>query len=283
LFFTIALADETETNSPEQAFQQAWQKFVGGQFREAERIVDAYPAEALSNRHLQANFAYLEGFLLGKHSGREHEAISAFLDARHIYQELGAVQEVFHTNTGLAKIYMDQDRLAEAETILEENLELGNREGFPIGVTHSLIVELLFLRQAFHEALEHAHAAERAFRREGKISGVANSYSRQGLLLMLLGKWEDGHQATVRAQLRMVGKGRSYDYLFTQANLILYYRCNGLDEEPFVRAILAHLEENPDKDLEEFLYFVLSVDCGGDKAIGSIDPSQPPNPPPPPK
>jgi len=274
--FATSSAGETESSSPEQAFQIAWQKFVDGQFREAESIVAAHPAEELENRHLQANFSYLEGFLLGKHSGREHEAISAFLNAHHIYQELGAVQEVFNTNTGLAKIYMDQDRLAEAKTTLEENLDLGISEGFPIGFTHSLLVELLFLREAFHEALQHANAAERAYRQEGNISGVANSHSRQGLLQMLLGNWEDGHQTTVRAQSLMVGKGRRYDYLYTQANLILYYRCNGLDEQPYVRAILTHLEENPDKDLEEFLYFVLSYDCGDD--VSRIHPNHPNNP-----
>jgi len=273
--FIIALGGQDQ----QQAFNEAWQKFVDGDFISSEALVDNQLDGKIDSRHLQANFLYLKAYLQGKRSGLHFEATTNFQRAQSFYMEQGFQEGVYCTDLGLAKIFLDEGHNEEAKARLFNCLNLAKQYDFPMGYIYALLAESATQEGNYERALQYARQSEGAYKAFKDQTGMANALCQQGFLQLTLGQWQLGYETSLRAQAQIVKAGAPYLHVYTLANMALYYSYNDMDISPLVTPIERAIEGNRDENLTQILDFVLGIIAKPTQTSSLNDPPRPPLPP----
>jgi tetratricopeptide (TPR) repeat protein len=254
-------------------FSFALEKFVNGDVITAEAIVDNHLELGIDDRYLHANFLFLKARLQGKHPDKQQEAIDGFLQARHLFEEQDATREVFSTDTGLARIYLNENRMIEAEDLLINNLIVGEELHYPLGDTYRLLGTLAFIQGDYERALAYNESGLGAYSDADDPHGLPLALARQGLLFMLVGDWQAGLEKTLHGQTLSVANGDQLSYAHSLISMVVYHRYHGLDERILVAQIEALLGNVEDIELRDLLQFSLDTSF----LTESMDPPIPPD------
>jgi tetratricopeptide (TPR) repeat protein len=257
------LGNPGKKSSPEQTFQMAWLKYREGKFAEAQTMAH----ELLSNESItvkiEADCQYLLGHLATE-TGKSQEAITHFLVAQSIYEDLNRPQNLYVNTLGMTKALILSGDFDQAEDHLEK--ALGYHEAAPRQTKYESFLQLSIL---FHERLgEYPQVLRlveevlKRFHNSQNEDLYAEALSTKAYSLAALGDYHASLELSLRAGYEFFRFGDERQYMFNMVNFVAILNCQGESVQSLSSKIEAYAEKNQDAFLLQHLESSLALECG---------------------
>ena len=248
-----------ETGSYKSLFGMAWGYWVDGKLDQAKKICD-FILQKKPSEVLEAHCHYLLGhvsIILEEYK----QAHVSFVLALTVYQKLERFGDVFKTYLGLAAAQILGKDYENAEEYLQQALAANELAGKNTGHFWHLKARAAFGRGLYDQALEFSRHSYDEYRANEDIENYSNELSEIGLYLILTGELKEGLEKTHEASQLITENGFKKLSYYNAVNLILAYRCSGLDYMEIEENVRLWIETQKDFFLKSHLEFALNYQC----------------------
>lgn len=235
-------------------FGKAWAAYRIGDYETAEKL--GFLVLKSRSHKDQSRAHYLLGDLMTI-SGRFDKALEHLLTAHAMYESRGKEMSRFRTQLFLAKSYLAQKDLSNAEYYL--NLagisELAAKDHFFL----YLKSQLAFFENNYESALNLSLLREKVVGSDS--SQLAAIFCDIGFYYGLLGEFEKCLSYTLKTEELATKQENQLLLMYNNVNLYLYLKCTLQEYQPLEKMIVDYARQEKDFKLFEYINFVKKFSC----------------------